>query len=269
MALADFAALKAALDSAVCVYWTKSAVTTAASNLENAWTIAPFAGATPTTSVALSRSSVGNLWQCPEPAGAFANALYPLQVETEAQPGSNAVILLADRLNHSGGLSGTVGASEQTTNLPTAALTRYTDGVGVMAALQWYTATGSTAVTATVRYTNQAGTGSRTSQTLNLPASRAVDSISIIPLQTGDTGVRSVQGVTLSATTGSAGNFGVTLFKPLAIIPLIAGVRNYKNFFFTASMEEIHDDACLWAMVMPAGSSVPIHQCVLKLGEVA
>jgi hypothetical protein len=270
MALADFAGYKAALDAAIPVTWTKNALTCAASNLESYWVIAPLGGTTPSTAAAPSRSTTGNLWQTPQSAGAFANALYAAQVEIEAQwAGFAQTFILIDRLSHQGGLSGTVGASEQTTNLPTAALTRYTDGVGVMAALEWYTQTGATAVTVTARYTNQAGTGSRTTKVQNVVSNRVVDSFAPLCLQDGDTGVRSVEGVTLSASTLTAGNFGVTLFKPLMIIPGFSGIRNFKDNFFAAALEEIHDDACLSLLAICSTTSIPAHVGTLKVIEVA
>ena len=52
-----------------------------------------------------------------------------------------------------------------------------------------------------------------------------------VPLQSGDKGVRSVQSVTLSSTTGTAGNFGITLMKRIATIPLTtANVPNVQDF---------------------------------------
>lgn len=269
MALADFAAHKSALDAAINVMFSKNALTTAAGNLESYHVIGPLGGSAPSTAAALSRSSAGNVWQTPQAAGAFANALYLAQVEIETFLASGvASLVLIDRLSHQGGLSGTV-ATEQTTNLPTAALTRYTDGVGVMAALEWYGATGATAVTATARYTNQAGTGTRTTKAQNVASNRVVDSFAPLCLQDGDTGVRSVEGVTLSASTLTAGNFGVTLFKPLAILPAVSGVRNFKDFFFTGGMSEIHDDACLGLLGMSNTTSIGVVQGVLKMIEVA
>lgn len=123
-------------------------------------------------------------------------------------------LLLYDRLLHTSGLSGNV-TTEQTVN--SAALSRYTDGAGIELFLEWYTATGGTASTVTISYTNSAGTAGRIA-TATLQASPAIGTMQNIPLQNGDTGVRSVQSVTLSAGTGTAGNFGITLLKQLADI---------------------------------------------------
>lgn len=82
-----------------------------------------------------------------------------------------------------------------------------------------------------------------------------------IPLQTGDLGIRSVESVALSGATatGTAGNFGVTLFKPL--LPLCYfnesqdmhisdAVRNRGGY-----LPKVETDACLWFVDSCGGGS--------------
>jgi len=146
-----------------------------------------------------------------------------------------------DRLWHNSGLSGIV-TTAQAISQP--ALTRYTNGVGVEAWLEIYTATGSTGVTATLSYTNSDGVSGRTA-TANLIATPVVGQMMAFTLQTGDQGVLSVQSVTLSATTGTAGNFGVTLKKSIAEVPLaIIGVGQTLDFA-NLGLPKIEDDACI------------------------
>jgi hypothetical protein len=169
-------------------------------------------------------------------------------------------LMIADRLSHQGGLSGIL-TGEQTTNLPTAALTRYTNGIGVFAALEIYTIIGTTGTTVTIRYTNTADTGGQVSPATVFGGSgfREVGKTILIPLAAGDIGVKSVQGVTLAATTGTAGAFGVTLFKPLMVFPI---PRENLQFTFDSVLDlcntpEIVDDACLfWMFTAPATSGV-------------
>jgi hypothetical protein len=127
--------------------------------------------------------------------------------------------IMIDLLNISGGLSGTV-TTPQTTNLPTATLTRYTSGEGVMAGIVVYTQIGSTGTIVTISYTNSAGVSGRTSTAISIGNTgfREGNILLPIPLEAGNTGVRSIETVTLSSTTGSVGNFGVCLFKPLSMI---------------------------------------------------
>lgn len=162
-------------------------------------------------------------------------------------------LLMVDRLVETTGLAGNSTAL-QTTNLPTAALTRYTTGAGVQIALEVHALIGSSATTASVSYTNQAGTSGRTSATVGIGGGsygRRVGNIIKVPLQQGDTGVRSVQSVQLAATTGTLGNIGVTLYKPLLCLPpldfLQCGRDSYANSFrlWPRTGIPIYRDACL------------------------
>lgn len=157
--------------------------------------------------------------------------------------------ILIDRLCHQGGLDGTL-TTTQTTNLPTAALTRYTNGVGVMAAVVIYTAIGATASTFTVSYTNQAGVAGQTSIAHIIGSStyNAGGRFIPIPLANGDSGVRSVESITLSATTGTAGNFGIVLFRPIAMFAietLNPVVSDLISGCAAGGLEPINDNACL------------------------
>lgn len=160
-----------------------------------------------------------------------------------AMVGSTAgTIFVYDRLWHNSTLSGIL-ATAQTFTQP--ALTRHTDGVGVEIWLEWYTATGSTAVTATVSYTNSDGVSNRNG-TCAIAASPVGGQMMPILLQAGDKGVLSVQSVTLSATTGTAGNFGVTLVKRKAMCPIpVANIAQPPQDFATLGLPEIQDNACI------------------------
>ena len=174
-----------------------------------------------------------------------------------ANDAMGGMLLLVDRLAHQGGLDAT-NTSPQSTNLPTAALTRYTDGVGVMAALEVYTQVGNTATTWTISYTNTASTSGRTGRggltRMRLGGANADGEGVFLPaaLEAGDTGVKSVESVTLASSTTSAGNFGVTLFKPLMAIPVRAFQTQYANGLFSlgGQIPRVLDDACLqWILI--------------------
>lgn len=127
--------------------------------------------------------------------------------------GSAATNVIYDRLVDYSGLDAT---STATNNLAAVALPRFTTGAGVFFVLEVFT-TGASAVstTATVSYTNQAGTAGRTA-TIPLVAGWLTATRIYIPnLQAGDSGVRSVQSVTLANASPNAGNYGITLFAPL------------------------------------------------------
>ena len=206
------------------------------------------APATPTTSVALDRTSDHSIGPMPVVASGQLTILGGCLTTID---GGQAVILV-DMLNISGGLSGTV-TTTQTTNLPTATLTRFTSGEGVMAGLCIWTAIGTTGTTVTVSYTNQAGTSGRVTTanpTIGGVNFREAGRILPIPLLAGDTGVRSVESVTLAGTTATAGNFGVCLFKPLAIMALndVQGphlIDAVSTGGFIGALAAVHSDACL------------------------
>lgn len=132
--------------------------------------------------------------------------------------GGQAFFRMYDRYVQTSGLSGTVFTpTEQTVN--TVALpARAGTGHMVKAFLEVYVATGATLVSVTMRYTNQAGVANRTSVTTTV-ALNGAGRLVLLNLAAGDTGVRSVEGITLSASTGTAGNFGVTLARMINFVP--------------------------------------------------
>ena len=226
-AYADMAAYMAALESPS--YRCVEVKTQGEGDIEyqSMWLKTPNGGSAPTTAAVPSRTLAGvfGALHTGQLGEAASGDLYINKITaflTAVTTGYVGTMFLYDRLSHQGGLSGTTTGA-QTTNLPTAALTRYTDGVGVMACIQCYGTVGSTEVDLTCSYTNQAGTAARTSVAMEFSSTSGaggIDDMQPIALQQGDTGVRSVESVTLSASTLAAGNFGVTLIKPLALIPM-------------------------------------------------
>jgi hypothetical protein len=214
--------------------------------------------AVPTTSVALNKDSAQSMGPIPDISTGRLTFLGG-RFNTSAI-GAGGIILL-DLLNVSGGLSGTV-TTAQTTNLPTAALTRHTTGEGVMAGIVIYTLVGTTATTITISYTNSAGVSGRTSTATSFGATgfREAAILIPIPLQAGDTGVQSIESVTVTGTTGTAGNFGVCMFKPLAMISLESAtgampLDAVSTGCIIGSLAEIDPDACLAISLFSAVST--------------
>ncbi|MFN6249781.1 hypothetical protein [Microcystis sp.] len=183
-------------------------------------------------------------------------------------PGTGTLIV-ADLLNISGELSGIV-TTEQTINLPTAPLTRYTNGEGVFAGLIIWTVIGNTIATVSINYTNQNGISEQISPLLSFPFSAATGDrnpgrIYLIPLAPGDTGVRAVKSLTLSASTGTAGNFGVILFKPLAMMAVSSSqpIDAVSTGGFTGSLCKIFPNACLSGFLCPSASTQTISGSLL------
>lgn len=234
----------------------------------SAWTTTPNAGTAPGAAAVPSMTIAGAIGQV-NPSG-----ILRLVRVSESASSYNGAWILADRLSHQSGLSGTATGA-QNTNLPTAALTRYTSGVGVMAMLEIYTAIGTSGATVTISYTDQDNNSGITSEATpfgitNFSAARRAV---IMPLAAGDTGVRAVGSVTLSGSTGTAGDFGVTLFKPLAIIPhfMVKQQCEGNNLLNLCGLiPKIETDACLFMMPLGAstsGSGHPVSCSALLMAE--
>jgi hypothetical protein len=210
------------------------------------------APATPTTSIVTDKNSLQSIG--PIPAVSTGRLTFlggRFSFNPTSTGGGGAAGIMIDLLNINGGLNATL-TTPQTTNLPTAALTRYTSGEGVMAGIIVFTQIGNSLTTIQVSYTNSTGTSGRTSTptTFGQTGFRENNIFIPIPLQAGDTGVKSVESVTLAATTGAAGNFGVCLYKPLAMISFedITGqspLDAVSSNCIIGSLCEIHPDACL------------------------
>lgn len=168
-------------------------------------------------------------------------------------------IQVHDRLAHMGGLSGTV-TTAQTVNVDVSGAgdnmaarrgdANYSD---VQWWLEWYTATGSTAVTATVTYTNAAGTSGRTT-TVSLAASMAASRMLPI-IGNGGEFIQSVQSVQLSATTGTAGSFGVTATRSMAGLSMGLANAGVVADWAYLGLPRIHDSACLFIIMVPGTTS--------------
>lgn len=148
---------------------------------------------------------------------------------------------------------------DNTTTLP-----RYTDGKGVqMMAVSLASRTGG--ATVSVSYTNSEGVAGRTATFLQ-NASAAIGAIlanetvtagtsmPFIGLQSGDTGVRSVESVTM--TTQDVGFFAIVLVKPLAMIGIRSNDAPIEKDVFLDDMELpiIYDDAYLNYICLPLGT---------------
>lgn len=164
---------------------------------------------------------------------------------------SNGVLIVYDRLWSNSTLNGTL-ITAQTWTQP--ALTRYTSGSNVEAWIECYTPTGATAVTATLTYTNELGVAGRTATT-SLVSSPVAGQLMPFALQQGDLGVRGTSQVTLSATSGTAGNFGIVLLKRLMTIPISQSNLGMTFDAFGLGMPEIESNAALAFAVLCSGTA--------------
>jgi hypothetical protein len=157
----------------------------------------------------------------------------------------------------------------------TTTLSRYTDGKGVQ--LMPVTVAGHTGgQTFTVNYTNSAGVSGRVTQAARMSTQFVNGTIlhsqqagstypnngPFLPLQIGDSGVRSVESVTIGGV-GDVGLFALALVKPLATFALRGVDAAVETDFLidNSVMPEIVDDAYLNFISLPQGtlSAAPIH----------
>ena len=214
----------------------------------------PSSGAVPTVGAIPDRTTTGAL---PFVAATGGRDLH--LIGASVTPLTAGVYLLYDRLFHIGGLSG-ISTADQTVqgSTPSPALTRNTGGVGNIAWYEIYTVIGTSTTTLTMTYTDQDdNTGQTATINIGNTGFREVTRAQRIPLATGDTGVKAIEKVKLTATTGTAGDFGITIAQPLAWIPVgaagTAGWRDYTTGL--PGIPVINPNACLALMFIPAAAT--------------
>ena len=175
------------------------------------------------------------------------------------------VLMLVDMQGYYPGINMNTSSAQTLLGTPTL---RYPSGVGVRAYLVPTVATGATAHNLAYSYTNSAGTAGRTNPvTVACTASAIVSHMThsgtaannygpFLPLASGDSGMQSVQTVTLSAAS-LAGTAALVFCRPIAIMPLTtAGVaveRDFVNQF--PSLPRIIDGACLTWLYFAGGTT--------------
>ena len=236
----------------------------AAGNYVSMWraTGQPGQGAVPTTAAVCTTALTGAMGFAQQTAPATSYGAY-MEVVTS---NSAMTVEIHDRIAHMGGLNGTL-TTAQTVGIDLSTLLS-TSNVGVRIGdanysdvqwwLEWYTATGSTAATATVAVTYDDGTsGNLTALSLaaTRPASFMVSLNALIPAASSGKYIRAVNTVTLSVTTGTAGSFGVTATRiRMASMCPVANLKTISNWA-DLGFPEIGNSACLFPVVLTSTTS--------------
>lgn len=210
----------------------------------------PSAGAVPAT-VNGSNCDSSTLG-CPKLTAPTTGLLYLAKLL--ATSSSTGGVIIYDRLWANAQLNATSILSQSWT-APT--LTRAVTGESVEAWIEVYSALGGTAATATLTYTNSQGVTNRTA-TATITASMVAGQMTNFTLQSGDTGIRTCSSIILNASTGTAGNFGVTLLDRLATIPISSANSGNALDAFAIGMPLVETNAALSFMMLPSGTGTGI-----------
>lgn len=232
----------------------------------------PGQGAIPTTAASCDNTLLGAIQfaQQTAPATSYLGILEGLCAN------AGTTLEIHDRLAHMGGLSGTV-TTAQNVNLDLSALLASVnidarkgaaDYSDVQWWLEWYSDTGPTVITATINVTYNDGTSGNLASTGIAGTRRASFMLplnSLIPAADSGKYIRDVNTVTLSATTGTAGNFGVTatryraaIYKPLANVRWTADWQGL-------GLPEIANESCLFCIQIAGGISTGIVRATGKI----
>lgn len=222
----------------------------------------PGQGAIPAATAVCNNTTLGGMGFTQQTSPVISYGSY-MEVATS---NSAMTVEIHDRFAHMGGLSGTV-TTAQTVSLDLSTLgatnniskriggTDYSD---VQWWLEWYTATGATAVTVTVNVTyNDGTTGALAAAPLaaNRPVGFMLSLNALVPAAASGKYIRAVNTVTLSASTGGAGNFGVTATRPR--MTLAAPIANMKFVADWAQLgfPKIFNESCLFPIVLTSTTS--------------
>lgn len=174
----------------------------------------------------------------------------------------NGKLVLHDRLLHNSGFDATLTTPQNVNAGSPAPVTRhYADlsginDVGNEIWIEIYTLIGATQTTITASYFNELGVLHTTQPAAiggSAGAPRLPGACCRLTLAPGDRGVQSIVSVTLAGTTGTAGNFGVTIVHPLARFVLGFGAPEVQVGAIEGNIE-VKSGACLFWSSMPHGT---------------
>lgn len=213
----------------------------------------PAAGAAPTTVAIPTRATTGALGQA-DATGGRTKRLRGIAVSNNAATG---VLVMYDRLLHIGNLDGT-STGAQTVG---GSITRNTGGVGNEIWIEIFTQIGATNTVGTVSYTNQAGASKTGTVIGGVGGTNFREAQRFIPVQLaqGDTGVQGVTSITLTASTTTAGNFGVVIARQVAMVHLpLAGTGGMVDYVTGIPvLPSIDTGACLSWYIISGTTSNP------------
>ncbi|MGL5910921.1 MAG: hypothetical protein ACRCZP_13015 [Phycicoccus sp.] len=197
---------------------------------------------------------------------------YPGQIPFTNPPGGSSTYLarlvaaannsgglrVYDRLWHNSGIVVTTTTAQAITPVAIPARDRAgtTNGEGVLCAIEVSTATTNAAAITnmTISYTNSAGTAARTGTIASFPATAAAGTWVTFQLAAGDTGVRSVQSLTLG-TSLTAGTVHLVLYRTLATLGISPSNNVTEINAITGGMPQCYDNSVPFLLWMPSATT--------------
>ena len=259
MALTTEAGLQTALNSAQEIDFVKASGTAEGSGpWHSCWTLAglPPAGANPP---AFGTGTNYRPTQATTGAANFANASGSKSLLVSAArmvKGSTGRVRLCDRLWACSGFNTTTLTTQTIVSASSYPVNRgNTNGIGVEPWLEVYTTDGATGATWTMNF-QDAQAGGVVAGTYVHPANaEAVGSMMPVTLADGTLSVSYAIDFICSASSGTAGDVGITLLRPILEWDLTEANREQMMGYLETALAKIENNACLMLMVHPTGTS--------------
>jgi len=220
----------------------------------------PAQGAIPTTAAVPTSATVGSpdFQNQTAPASSYLAWMFAVSA-------NNAQTLeVHDRVAHVGGLVLNVTTSQTVTGMDLSTLAPPAARVGSanFSDLQWwievYADGGATASNATINVTyNDATTGNLNVQAVGgtIRIGHMFPLTPLIPVGSQGKFIRGVNSVILSASTGTAGNFGFTCTRPRTTLPMTLANKMEVGDWAALGLPEIANDSCLQYVILPSTTS--------------
>lgn len=167
-------------------------------------------------------------------------------------------LILYDRLWGAGAVSLTSLATTNFSSQPsiTGRLPGGNDYGNLEILIELTTTVSATATTVTVGYTNESGTGSRTTASSGSLTTLATPRVVPLGLQAGDKGVQKIDSVTVGGTVASAGAFNVILARRLAALDVRLPNAMDIQGWDVIGAPQVFASTCLWpTMIMDSTAS--------------
>lgn len=168
------------------------------------------------------------------------------------------MLLLCDRLWQNSGITSTT-TTAQTVNsvtFPARDSSGTTNGEGILVGIEVSTATknGSAITNTTMSYTNSAGTGSRTATITSFPATATLGTFVPFELAAGDTGIRSIQSLTLGTSYGT-GVIHLVAYRILARLELNLANGGNSIDALTGGFVRMYDNTVPYTLWLPTATT--------------